>query len=70
MKTKSKTRIVEALRFYMEAGHISPVQYKLAIADLPVAEDVPYMEGTMESFNNLMDLGQRIVERGKEIADS
>ena len=40
------------------------------IADLPVAEDVPSMEGTMESFNNLMGLGQRIVERGKEIADS
>ena len=34
------------------------------IADLPVAED------TMESFNNLMDLGQRIIDRGKEIADS
>ena len=40
------------------------------IADLPVAEDVPSMEDTMESFNNLMDLGQRIVDRGKEIADS
>ena len=40
------------------------------IADLPVAEDVPSMEGTIESFNNLMDLGQRIVDRGKDIADS
>ena len=40
------------------------------IADLPVAEDVPSMEGTIESFNNLMDLGQRIVDRGKKIADS
>ena len=70
MNTKSKTRIVEALRFYMEAGHISPVQYKLTIVDLPVAEDVPSMEGTIESFNNLMDLGQRIVDRGKGIADS
>ena len=35
------------------------------IADLPVAEDVPSMEGTMESFNNLMDLGQKIIDGGK-----
>ena len=40
------------------------------IADLPVTEDVPSMEGTIESFNNLMDLGQQIVDRGKKIADS
>ena len=43
---------------------------KQQISDLPVAEDAPPMEDTMESFNNLMDLGQRIVDRGKEIADS
>jgi len=35
------------------------------IADLPVADDVPSMEGTMESFNNLMDLGQKIIDAGK-----